>query len=371
MDRICVTNTPSYEKDIVKASIDQHFQLLNLHQKIRPEMRVLIKPNLLMKRTPEEATTSHPQVIAAIIENLQAIGVKEIVIADSPGGRYTVNQLKGIYETTGMQALADTYGVTLNFDITYSPMSAENTKKCHTFNIITPILNADFIIDVAKLKTHCMTTLSGAVKNLFGAVPGLQKPKLHYQYLELCDFCDMLLDLSLIVKADVAFVDAVVSMQGDGPSAGELRQTGLLLSSENIYALDTALCTIIGIDTDEVLTVKQAIERGLSPATLKEIEIVGDQTSLSTIPNYKMPTTKSLSFLSMPNFLKKQLESRPVVHLKKCIGCGKCAESCPADTIKIEDKKAIISYERCIKCFCCHEMCPIKIISIKNRMFSK
>lgn len=371
MDKICVTNTTSYDKEIVKASIDKHFQLLGLEQKIKPEMRVLIKPNLLMKRTPEEGTTSHPQVIAAIIENLQAIGVKNIVIADSPGGRYTANQLKGIYKSTGMQAIAELYDVTLNFDVSYRPMSDANTKKCDTFNIITPIHEADFIIDVAKLKTHCMTTLSGAVKNLFGAVPGLQKPKLHYRYLHLADFCDMLIDLSLIVQADVAFVDAVVSMEGDGPSAGELRETGLILASENIYALDTALCTIIGIDTDEVLTVKQAITRGLSPATIEEIEIVGDLKTLHTVPNYKLPATRSLSFLNTPKFLRSQIETRPIVNLKQCIGCGKCAESCPADTIKIENKKAIISYDKCIACFCCHEMCPIKIISIKSGDFSK
>jgi len=105
MDKVSITKTTSYNQDEVTLSIKRHFGLLHLNEIITPEMKVLLKPNLLMKRKPEEITTTHPAVIAGIIICLKELGVNDIVIADSPGGPYTKQALKGIYEVSGMKAL--------------------------------------------------------------------------------------------------------------------------------------------------------------------------------------------------------------------------------------------------------------------------
>lgn len=90
------------------------------------------------------------------------------------------------------------------------------------FSIINPIAKADMVISVAKLKSHCMTGLSGGVKNLFGCVPGLLKPELHSRFPKPELFCRMLLDLCELVRPVVTVVDAIVAMGGDGPAGAAL-----------------------------------------------------------------------------------------------------------------------------------------------------
>lgn len=374
MNTVAVTRTPSYEQAGVKEAVKRHFDLLGLQETLRPGMRVLLKPNLLMKRKPEEATTTHPAVLEEIILCLQELGITDITLADSPGGPYTKLALQGIYDASGMTALAERTGIKLNWDFGNYVKPVENGKVVSSFPLINPIADADVIINVAKLKTHAMTTLSGAVKNLFGTVPGLMKPELHLRFPEPDAFGNMLVDLCETVKPQISFVDAIVSMEGDGPSGGTPRNTGLLLSARSPYAMDQVLCRIIGIEPEQACMLKAAMERGLTVTP----ELVGDP--LPTVSDYQLPHSASLQFSDhVPKFLKKPTEaifrrfftSHPKIKTAKCIGCGKCAEICPVQTITITDKKAKIAADKCIRCFCCHEMCPIKAIEIKrSRLFN-
>lgn len=162
--------------------------------------RVLLKPNLLMKRRPEEATTTHPLVVEAAARLLLDWGASEVTIADSPGGPYTRPLLHSIYETCGMTAAARQSGARLNEDTGFTTLRREENRLVREFSIINPVAEADLVVSVCKLKTHSMTTLSGGVKNLFGCIPGLQKPELHLRFPEKADFGEMLVDLALTVK---------------------------------------------------------------------------------------------------------------------------------------------------------------------------
>lgn len=372
---ISVTAVASYDVSAVTSCIREHFRMLDVASEVDSSTRILLKPNLLMKRKPEEITTTHPAVLEGIIICLSELGVpfENITLADSPGGPYTRVALNGIYEATGMKKLAQKYGIKLNDDYGYYQERAVNAKMVSAFDIINPVKDADYIIDIAKLKTHAMTTLSGAVKNLFGTVPGLMKPEFHFRFPDKNDFSNMLLDLCETISPSLIIVDAIISMEGDGPSGGTPKNTGLLLGSKNPYNMDVALCNVVNIKTDDVPTVRLAIERGLSVKSCEELNIVGDK--LPSILDYRKPSAGSVDFMmKVPSWLRKPLTplantllvSKPVIVKKGCIGCGKCAESCPAHTIKILDKKAYIDYSKCIKCFCCHEMCPVKTINIKR-----
>lgn len=353
-------------------------ELIGIGELVRPGMRVVIKPNLLMKRRPEETTTTHPEVVRGVIRLLRSLGVEaqNITIADSPGGLYTRAALSGIYTATGMRTVAAEEGVVLNDDYTSTELACPSPVRCHTFPIIRPVAEADLVISVCKLKTHCMTGLSGGVKNLFGTIPGLTKPDYHWRYPEKEDFCQMLVDLCETVRPAVTFCDAVESMEGDGPSSGKCRKTGMLLACRSPYQLDRALCRVIGRNQQDILTLKAAEERGLCAGEEEKLPIVGDE--LTVFPDFVRPRTMSTDFLSkLPAPLRsvcrplvgKFFTSRPQIDTARCVGCGKCAESCPAHTIKIESGKAKIDHSKCIRCYCCHEMCPIHAIGIRqNRL---
>ena len=375
---ISVQTTPSYDRETVQAAVDRHFALLDLDRLIPREGKITVKPNLLMKRRPEDGTTTHPSLVEAVIRRVQKVSDAQITIADSPGGPFTRAALEGIYKASGMEEVARRTGAVLNYDTGSTHVPNPEGELCKAFDLINPIAGADFIISICKLKSHCMTGLSGGVKNLFGCIPGLTKPEFHWRYPQERDFCGMLLDLCGTVKPGITFVDAVVSMEGDGPSSGDLRQTDMTLCATNPYELDLVLTKVIGRQPEDIPLVDCARERGLCPSSADGVELCGDP--LRTFADFRMPRSRTVDFVSsIPRplrgicepIIRRYLTPRPKVLKNKCVGCGKCAESCPAHTIAIVDRKACIDRSKCIRCYCCHEMCPIHAIQVKRSKLLK
>lgn len=375
---ISVQTTPSYDRETVQAAVDRHFDLLDLDRLIPREGKITVKPNLLMKRRPEDGTTTHPSLVEAVIRRVQKVSNAQITIADSPGGPFTRAALEGIYKASGMEEVARRTGAVLNYDTGSTHVPNPEGELCKAFDLINPIAGADFIISICKLKSHCMTGLSGGVKNLFGCIPGLTKPEFHWRYPQERDFCGMLLDLCGTVKPGITFVDAVVSMEGDGPSSGDLRQTDMTLCATNPYELDLVLTKVIGRQPEDIPLVDCARERGLCPSSADGVELCGDP--LRTFADFRMPRSRTVDFVSsIPKplrgicepIIRRYLTPRPKVLKNKCVGCGKCAESCPAHTIAIVDRKACIDRSKCIRCYCCHEMCPIHAIQVKRSRLLK
>lgn len=375
---ISVQTTPSYDRETVQAAVDRHFDLLDLDRLIPREGKITVKPNLLMKRRPEDGTTTHPSLVEAVIRRVQKVSNAQITIADSPGGPFTRAALEGIYKASGMEEVARRTGAVLNYDTGSTHVPNPEGELCKAFDLINPIAGADFIISICKLKSHCMTGLSGGVKNLFGCIPGLTKPEFHWRYPQERDFCGMLLDLCGTVKPGITFVDAVVSMEGDGPSSGDLRQTDMTLCATNPYELDLVLTKVIGRQPEDIPLVDCARERGLCPSSADGVELCGDP--LRTFADFRMPRSRTVDFVSSilkplrgicEPIIRRYLTPRPKVLKNKCVGCGKCAESCPAHTIAIVDRKACIDRSKCIRCYCCHEMCPIHAIQVKRSRLLK
>jgi uncharacterized protein (DUF362 family)/Pyruvate/2-oxoacid:ferredoxin oxidoreductase delta subunit len=366
MSIISVKKTPDYSPEALARAVSAHMEALGVFRDLAPGMRVAIKPNLVSPRDPSAATTTHPELVKAVINYLRDCGITDIVIVDSPGGLYTVQTLRSVYSTCGykpLKAIAE-----LNYDVSWRTVDCPEGFKNHSFNIITPLLEADYIINMPKLKTHSMMTLSGAVKNMFGAVPGVQKPEMHYKWPDIMDFANMLVELNLLLKPNIAIVDAVEAMEGNGPNSGNRKFAGMTFASRDFFTLDKVMADFIGLQDVELI--EKYDEMGL----LQTPELVGD---VPGTVRFKAPDSKPLDFtghvpklLRAPAkwFLNTALTPLPKVDHKKCIGCGKCAESCPPHIIKIRNRKARFTSKGCISCFCCQEMCPVHAISIKRKV---
>ncbi len=367
MALVSVQRTEKYDAAEVRASIDRHFEALGVDNDIRPGMKVTLKPNMLAARYPEQAVTTHPAVIGAVAGWLRDRGVDSITLADSPGGIYKHGNLRGVYEAGGYMALKDM--AELNFDTGFQTVMCPENYISKSFNIINPVKNADYIINIAKLKTHGLTTVTGGIKNLFGVIPGLQKPECHMKYPNIGDFCRMLIELALVVRPQVTVIDAVETMEGNGPMNGKPRYMGLTLSSRDIFAQDYYAALLMGVPPEKVPLVRIACEMGL--ILPNEITTTGYDAAPAD-PPYMLPD-------SIPennhNFILRSagaLISRvwcpvPKIDTEKCKGCGKCAESCPMQIIKIENKIAGMSLKKCISCFCCQEMCPFDAVRISHK----
>lgn len=369
---VSVTRTASYDEALIYEAICRHMELLHIADELNADMTVLLKPNLVMAKKPEFAATTHPSILKALVRWLKEQGIEKIVIADSPGGLFQADYIRNIYNVSGMNC--PELAPYLNNDFGFSTVTTQTGFANHSFPIIDAVLHADYIIDLPKLKTHAMTGFSGTIKNLFGCIPGLQKPQMHYRWPNIDDFSNMLLELAQTVHADLTIMDAVTGMEGNGPTGGNPRDLGLLLASKDIYTLDCLAASCIGVEPDSVAMLRQAVERGLArPA---ELQLTGDALP-EQITEFTKPDTKRLDFGSkLPGFLQEPavkllsriLKSYPQVDTATCIGCGKCAESCPAHIITIRNRKAHFPKKGCISCFCCQEMCPVKAISVKKAL---
>ncbi|MBP5236267.1 MAG: DUF362 domain-containing protein [Clostridia bacterium] len=371
MDTVSSVEVKSYDPGLLRNAVDAHFSRLGLKEFISPDSKVLIKPNLLAAKKPDRCLTTHPAVIRAIAEALRDLGVENITVADSPGGPFVQTALGPLYSACGYKELEDV--VRLNYETGFESVKCPVDGKVKSFDIIRPVIEADLIIDVAKLKTHTFTGMSGGIKNLFGCIPGLKKPEMHYRFPKLGEFSEMLLDLSKTVAPAVSFIDAVEGMEGDGPNMGTPKACGFLLASKNVYALDFVAAGIMGIPYEIVPMISMAEERGYF--SHDEVEIIGDEP---VCRNFVLPSTGDEELLnSAPSFMrgllgavsKNLLKPVPRIIRKTCLGCGKCAESCPQHIIEIKDRKARVKdRKKCISCFCCQEMCPAHSIIVKRRL---
>lgn len=374
MNSVICRRVPGYDDPCLDAAVEAVFAASSRAAALGPASRVLIKPNLLAKHPPQRAVTTHPAVLAACIRALQARGVRDITVADSPGGPYNAAAMKSIYKTSGLTAVCEALGAQLYTACQSAPQKT-NGVLVRQFELIAPVLETDFLIDLCKVKTHVMTGMTCAVKNLFGCVPGLQKAELHMRFPEKERFGQMLVDLCEAVRPALVIADGVVAMEGDGPAGGEPRQLGLVLGGEDPYAVDLAVCRLMGLDAMQVPYLSAAHAQGLCAAACDPAQLTGEPEAAAPVPGYKLPASyTSLDFSSnVPRPIRwivpgaeKLIAPRPVIQKSRCIGCGKCAEICPGHTIAVTGGKAHIDPKHCIRCFCCHEMCPAKAIAVKR-----
>lgn len=357
-----------YKEELVYPAICRSFEALDIAKDMRSDLHVVIKPNLIMAKSPDFPATTHPVVVKCVARWLHEHGVTDITIAESSGGPYNAEHMKKVYRVCGMDTASEY--AKLNDDFTSQTVECPNGFANHTFHLLTPIVKADYIISVCKLKTHAMTGYSGGIKNMFGTIPGLEKPQLHYRFPNIKDFSNMLLELAQTVNPNVTVIDAIDAMEGNGPTGGNLHKLNMLLCARDFYTQDYFAAGLMGIEPQEIEMIKQAMDKGLIHPD--EIKLVGDRVPENLTP-FAKPDALGLDFSGkLPKFLDKPfthiaarlLKSYPELENEKCVGCGKCAESCPAHVIKIENRKAKFAHKGCISCFCCQEMCPMKAINV-------
>ena len=356
---VAVVRCKTYNVEAVKPALEEAVNAVNGLDFVKSGMKIIIKPNLVSFKKPDAAATTHPALLEALVEMLLARGA-DVTIGDSPGGPHSLPLLNRVYAATGMDRL-EKLGAKLNRNMNEKTVDFPEGKVLKNFTYTEYLDEVDAIIDFCKLKSHGMLGMSTAVKNLFGTIPGLKKPEVHYKFQNDAEFADMLVDLNEYFKPRLAICDAVVGMEGNGPTAGTPRQIGAIIASKSTYYADVVGAELIGMNIDGLPTLQAAYERGFAPASSKNLRVYGDIRAL-TVDDFKAPLVRGLSFMRKGNVLhfisKAALEHKPTLKKRLCVGCGECARMCPAKAIEMKNKKPHINREKCIRCFCCQEFCP-------------
>ncbi|MBE7066196.1 MAG: DUF362 domain-containing protein [Ruminococcaceae bacterium] len=371
---VLVQQCNTYDEEIIVEKVREIFTAHGgIEKYARPGVTVAIKPNIIGKKRPEEAATTHPSIVYAVASLCVQQGAK-VVIAESPGGMYEKALLKGQYRVSGIEDAAVRAGAELNYDLTETEVDNPKGKNLKKIKVLTPLAQADCIINLAKFKTHGMMVYTGAVKNMFGAIAGLAKAEYHFNMSKYSEFADCLIDIHTAVKPALNIVDAVVGMHKDGPTAGEPIQMNTILSGCDAYEVDMVGLDIINCKYYRTPIMKQAVERGLVSDNIENIEVQGEVVKC---PDFVVKYNDELKRLHLIDgmlgkTLQRLIKPRPVFHKKKCRGCGECVRACPAKVIHLdENKKAKVNLDGCIRCFCCQELCPFVAVEIKKPLLNR
>ena len=359
---VSIVTCQTYDETGVLEALRQSIRFIGgIESFVKRGDRVLLKPNLLMGKSPEKAVTTHPSIVKGVLQIVHEAGGIPF-IGDSPGIGSTVKAA----EKAGIKAIADAMGCpVLEFDRPVLAPAGKG-KTFQNVEIDQAVLDADVIISLPKWKTHAQTLLTLGVKNLFGCIPGPRKALWHLKAGEDRGlFARMLFDVYQIIQPSLTILDGIVGMEGDGPSSGRPIPLGLILASRDALSLDQIVCDLLSLPRRSLMTNRVAQEQGLGKGP---IEVVGEKIEHVKISGFQFPKLLGTDW-NLPEFLRKILKngiaSRPVIQKVVCKNCHHCLEICPPKALSPKGGKLVFDYDQCIRCFCCQEICPEGAISIK------
>ncbi len=350
--------------------VREHFEVHKVCEDIPCDAKILIKPNLVTDKEAAFSVTTNPLFVSAIVKYLREKGYKNITVADCPGGALLLfSQMEEVYRKCGYDILRE-YAV-LNTDFEGVDISSPESSVTKKFNVISAVKNADYIINVPKFKTHNLTGITCAVKNLFGCIPGLQKPQFHAKFPDSADFSNMLVELAQTVKPCFTIVDAVDIMEGNGPTNGKKRHLGLTFAGKNVFGLDSFVADFLGIPKNKIPTVVQSERKKLISS---DFIVYGDKdfTLMQPIllPESLRAENTYGKIRAKVNTLFAKINDVVFVCYpemnEKCTGCRKCVLTCPKNALSVKNSKIVPDRKMCIGCMCCDEVCPNNAVDIKK-----
>ena len=361
---IYVRRCADYDRSAVAAAVDAVLEAGGVGARVAAGATVLVKPNLMSAREPDRAVTTHPAVTRAVVEYFARRDCR-VLLGDSPAG--VQKAVSRVWENTGTAAVARETGAELiNFERYGSVRRPVAGRFIRRVFVTKAAEEADMVVSVAKLKTHSLTMMSGAVKNLFGLIPGLAKAEMHRKAMHPADFGELLIDLLPVLRPDYTVVDAVEGMAGDGPASGVRYPFGFIAGGPGPAQLDVFLAECLAMAPGDVDSVRVSLERRLAT---RDYILTGD-VSLDELTAREVPRPSGRWIRRVPRpvlkALGQSLTLQPVVDRRRCTACGSCVSSCPVEAITMVYGRAMINTNKCIQCLCCHETWSYEAIPLRG-----
>ncbi|MDD2679377.1 MAG: DUF362 domain-containing protein [Candidatus Omnitrophica bacterium] len=366
--QVSIIKCADYTPELVEVSVRKAIGLLGgIARYIKPGSRVLVKPNLLMAKEPEYGVDTHPEVVRQVLRVLKEINC-HIFVGDGPSvWGNEIENVDEVYRRSGITRVCREEKAEL--------VKFDKRRMRAKFPLTTWLDHCDYLVNLPKFKTHGLTLLSGAIKNLFGLVSGTFKTELHKNYFHSEDFAGILVDIYAEARPALTIIDGIVAMEGDGPAtSGKLRNLGLLLAGGDCVALDSVMAKIMGVNPLDILSTREASQRGLGTADFKAIKILGEKIEDLKVKPFLLPASTSLKKkLPKPviNVLKQLVRYYPYPVRNNCTRCFACVKICPNKCISMQEKGIVFDYKNCIACFCCQEACPSAAIRVKKSLLAK
>ncbi len=362
MPKVHISKIEGYNVDFLQNRLERILSYeFSVFNKLSSHDRILLKPNLLLGIEPEYAITTHPQFVEAVGNIFSKRGFS-VFVADNPMATFNVESLDKVYQLTGIKAIAERCG----FKLLYPDKVSKKEGIPFSWWI------DDFVIvNLPKLKTHSLTGVTLATKNLYGCVSGLHKSLLHKVYPKMKEFVKILIKIYQIIKPTINILDGIWALEGEGPSReGKRKDCNFVAVSDDALCLDYVVSDFLKFPLERNWVVRYALDNNLIPKESLEICIEPEEFSVESL---RLPSVSPLE--RTPRFvidlLKPWIKAYPYIDKRLCTGCAHCVIICPQKAIKIDRGKAEIDHKRCILCFCCNEVCKYGAVKLRRSILTK
>jgi uncharacterized protein (DUF362 family) len=239
--------------------------------------RVVIKPNLVEYR-PDRVINTDPRVVDAVITLCKKEGAAEIIVAEGPGHWRNVHFL---VKESGLGAVLEKHGVRfvdINHDEPVKVLNLGRLTRLDHLYMSRTVMQADVLISLPKLKMHHWAGVTLSMKNLFGTLPGIcygwPKNELHWRGIP-----NSIVDINCTRGPNLAIVDGIIGMEGDGPLHGKAKHAGLLLMGVDPVAVDATGARLMGIPPERIPTLVFAAAKRVGRILEAEIPQLGEPIS--------------------------------------------------------------------------------------------
>jgi len=368
--KVAVEAVRTYDPETVLAAMRRVLAPLGgMAAFVQPGQKVLLKPNLLGAFSPDEAVTTHPSVVRAATILVQQAGGK-VSIGDSPG----TGELKAALRRSGIGVVAEELGATIADFQASAEVEREENVVGRRLALAQAVTDADVVITLPKLKTHAQMGFTCALKNQFGLIVGTEKALWHYRLQDRDWLAALMIDINQLARPALAIVDAIVGMEGHGPSGGDPREIGALVAGGDLTAVDAICCDLVGIDPQSLPLMRAAARVAYGTFERAHIELHGTPIQDLRVPDFRKPahTHSILDIIPLPKrlavWVRRVLTSRVEIIRELCIGCNACKKGCPLEPSAIDPERpgTGVDQSTCIRCYCCHEFCPVKAIRLRR-----
>ncbi len=376
MERVSLLKVESYEPEILRDALEKSIQGSGFDLSLIKNRVVAVKPNLLTAAPPEKGVTTHPVFFHQVVKIIKERGGIPVLV-ESPA----FLPLARVLKKNGYTEIIEKEKIRVGDTGRTAHIKNTGSEKFKVLEVAADFAEADFVFNLPKMKTHGLTYFTGAVKNYFGLIHGLEKSKFHFRADNPESFASFIIDLYsalLNLKGSGSFLnimDGIIGLEGEGPGAsGKPVNSCALIAGIDALAVDTVAVESAGLDLEKVLTCSYGGERGIGINDLSKIEIKGD--SFTDFKKRFLPPASRSGVSGWPfssPLFKNALIEKPVPLPDKCTLCYQCRTICPADAISksADNRIPLYNYSRCIRCYCCMEICPEAAIELRKSILQK